>query len=211
MGISLTRKEFYELLWKEPQTALAKQFGVSDSAIGKDARKAEIPRPGPGYWQKLKANKKVVPVPLPFRFPDASDWIYFGNKCQSESVTVDEDEIPQAPTYEESLEDVRERVVKIVGKVSCTSIGKSVYAITKKLLDQDDEREYEDYADGQIKLYGKEYVSICEKVLNGSEIFHGLHSSGLSLEGFELHNELLKGYAKLHKFKQTNWDSKRLH
>lgn len=69
----------------------------------------------------------------------------------------------------------------------------------------DDSREYNEYADGLAKLYGKEYVSICTKVLDGTETFHGLHSPGLSLEGFELHNELLKGYAKLHKFKQTNW------
>ena len=61
------------------------------------------------------------------------------------------------------------------------------------------------YAVGLNKLYGKEYVSICSRVLDGREVFHGLHSPGLSLEGFELHNELLKGYRKLHKFKQLNW------
>ena len=61
MGISLTRKEFYELLWKEPQTALAKQFGVSDSAIGKAARKAEIPRPGPGCWKYRKYKHPFEP------------------------------------------------------------------------------------------------------------------------------------------------------
>ena len=148
MSVSLTRKEFYELLWKEPQTALAKQFGVSDSAIGKAARKAGIPRPGPGYWQKLKANKKVVPMPLPLRFPGASDWLHFGSKWQSEPVTLDKDEIPQEPTYDESLEDVRERVVKLVGKVTYPTIGKSVHLITKKLLDQDEERRREMEEDG---------------------------------------------------------------
>ena len=72
-------------------------------------------------------------------------------------------------------------------------------------IELDDSRDYADYADGLTKLYGKEYVSICTKVLDGSETFHGLHSPGLSLDGFELHNELLKGYAKLHKFKESNW------
>ena len=72
-------------------------------------------------------------------------------------------------------------------------------------IKRDESREYDDYADGLSKLYGKEYVSICSRVLDGREIFHGLHSPGLSLEGFELHNELLKGYAKLHRFKQANW------
>jgi ribosomal protein S12 methylthiotransferase accessory factor len=82
-----------------------------------------------------------------------------------------------------------------------------IYNCLKVLLDLklDDLREFEDYEDGLNKLYGREYVSICKKVLDGTETFHGLHSPGLSLEGFELHNELLKGYAKLHKFKQSNW------
>jgi ribosomal protein S12 methylthiotransferase accessory factor len=82
-----------------------------------------------------------------------------------------------------------------------------IYNCLKVILEikQDASRDYEDYAEGITRLYGKEYVSICLQVLDGREIFHGLHSPGLSLEGFELHNELLKGYAKLHKFKQSNW------
>lgn len=82
-----------------------------------------------------------------------------------------------------------------------------IYNCLKVMLDikLDESREYDDYEDGINKLYGKEYVSICSRVLDGREVFHGLHSPGLSLEGFELHNALLKGYAKLHKFKQSNW------
>ena len=82
-----------------------------------------------------------------------------------------------------------------------------LYNCLKVILEikQDDSRQYDDYADGLAKLYGKEYISICTKLMEGTEIFHGLHSPGLSLAGFELHKELLKGYAKLHKFKQSNW------
>lgn len=85
-----------------------------------------------------------------------------------------------------------------------------LYNCLKVLIDikLDDSRNIEDFADGLNKLFGKEYVSISTKVLEGSETFHGLHSPGLSLDGFHLHKELLKGYAKLHKFKQTNWDKK---
>jgi len=82
-----------------------------------------------------------------------------------------------------------------------------LYNCLKVLIDikRDESREYADFADGMNKLYGKEYVSICTKVLHGTEVFHGLHSPGLSLDGFELHNELLKGYAKLHAAKLNNW------
>ncbi|MES0327414.1 MAG: 30S ribosomal protein S12 methylthiotransferase accessory factor YcaO [Gammaproteobacteria bacterium] len=82
-----------------------------------------------------------------------------------------------------------------------------IYNCLKVLLDikLDDSREYDDYADGLAKLYGKEYVSICTKILEGAEIFHGLHSPGLSMDGFDNHQALLSCYAKLHKFKQSNW------
>lgn len=82
-----------------------------------------------------------------------------------------------------------------------------IYNCLKVMLEiqLDDSRDYDDYIDGLTKLYGKEYVSICTRVLDGTEIFHGLHSPGLSLDGFELHQALLAGYAKLHKFKQDNW------
>jgi len=143
MSISLTRQEFYEMLWKVPQTGLAKQFGVSDSAVSKAARKAGIPRPGPGYWQKLRHGKKVKPVPLPHRLPGASNWIHFGSRWQQDPVTVDEVEIPVEPTYDESFDELHERVVRMVGKVPYPTISRTIHSITKKLLDQDDERRRE--------------------------------------------------------------------
>ena len=82
-----------------------------------------------------------------------------------------------------------------------------IYNCLKVLLEikQDDSRDTEDYIDGLNKLYGKEYVSICSKVLDGSEIFHGLHSPGLSLDGFELHKALLAGYEQLQMFKSRSF------
>lgn len=143
MAATLTRKEFYDLLWSQPQTKLAKQFGISDSAIGKAARKAGIPRPGPGYWQKLKHGKKVTPVPLPRRVPGGSDWIYFGNKWHQEPVTVDENEIPIKPTFDETMETIRVRVINMVGKVTNLTFAKATHSIVKKLLVQDEERKKE--------------------------------------------------------------------
>jgi ribosomal protein S12 methylthiotransferase accessory factor len=83
-----------------------------------------------------------------------------------------------------------------------------IYNCLKAMLEikLDASRDYDDYADALGKLYGNEYVSICSKVVEGSETFHGLHSPGLSLDGFENHKELLNCYSKLHKFKQDNWN-----
>ncbi len=81
-----------------------------------------------------------------------------------------------------------------------------IYNCLKAMLELklDESREYDDYEDALDKLYGKEYVSICSQLVDGSVTFHGLHSPGLSMEGFETHQELLNCYEKLHQFKLKN-------
>ena len=58
--ISFTRKEIYDLVWKEPRTTLAKRYKISDNGLRKICIKNSIPLPPIGYWQKLK-YKKIVP------------------------------------------------------------------------------------------------------------------------------------------------------
>ena len=71
----------------------------------------------------------------------------------------------------------------------------------------DDERDYEDYADSLVLMFGKDNIELTKKIIDSEETFHGLHSPGLSLNGFIAHNKLLDGYAKLHKFKKNNWNN----
>ncbi|HED33118.1 MAG TPA: 30s ribosomal protein S12 methylthiotransferase accessory protein YcaO [Gammaproteobacteria bacterium] len=70
----------------------------------------------------------------------------------------------------------------------------------------DASREYADYIDSLKLMYGDESIDTGIKLLEGEMRFHGLHSPGLSLEGFDLHQKLLEGYAKLHKAKVENWE-----
>jgi len=60
----LTRKEFYELIWSEPLSKLAKKYAISDNGLRKICIKYKIPIPFNGYWQKLKFNKPVKPEKL---------------------------------------------------------------------------------------------------------------------------------------------------
>ncbi len=69
----------------------------------------------------------------------------------------------------------------------------------------DDSREYVEYTDSLNLMYGKDTVDAGIKLLEGEDTFYGLHSPGLSLEGFVMHNKLLAGYAKLHDAKIKNW------
>jgi len=72
----------------------------------------------------------------------------------------------------------------------------------------DESRDIVAYLQSLLEMYGSENVQVCNDVIQGKEKFHGLHSPGLSLEGFELHNKLLEGYGKLHKAKATFWERK---
>ncbi|MCW9015173.1 MAG: 30S ribosomal protein S12 methylthiotransferase accessory factor YcaO [Gammaproteobacteria bacterium] len=69
----------------------------------------------------------------------------------------------------------------------------------------DDEREFSDYESSLQLMYGKDNVTIGIELIEGDAVFHGLHSPGLSLDGFNTHQKLLQGYQKLHRAKQNNW------
>jgi len=68
----------------------------------------------------------------------------------------------------------------------------------------DKEKGYKEYLSGLQLMYGHDTLKICLDILSQKETFHGLHSPGLSLEGFNTHHKLLEGYAKLHKAKANH-------
>jgi len=49
-----SREELEQLVWSTPTSTLAKQFGVSDVAIGKWCKTYDIKKPSRGYWEKQK-------------------------------------------------------------------------------------------------------------------------------------------------------------
>ncbi len=53
-----SREEIFDLVWKKPTTVLAKELGISDSALGKLCKKHQVPKPPRGYWAAIKADKK---------------------------------------------------------------------------------------------------------------------------------------------------------
>ena len=80
MAKEITRSDLYDLVWSQPRTALAKEFGISDVAIGKYCAAAHVPAPAPGYWARLKAGSKPVRLPLPIRLPGQADLIVLGKE-----------------------------------------------------------------------------------------------------------------------------------
>jgi hypothetical protein len=64
--ILLTREELYMRVWSVPLRQLAREFGISDVALGRMCRRRNIPCPPPGYWAKRRAGR---PPPRPLLPP----------------------------------------------------------------------------------------------------------------------------------------------
>lgn len=61
---AFNRKDLYDKVWETPLTRLAQTIGVSDVALAKSCRRADIPLPGRGYWAKAERDRSRKP-PLP--------------------------------------------------------------------------------------------------------------------------------------------------
>ncbi|RLA73333.1 MAG: 30s ribosomal protein S12 methylthiotransferase accessory protein YcaO [Epsilonproteobacteria bacterium] len=85
-----------------------------------------------------------------------------------------------------------------------------LYQCVHALLEikMDDKREYTDYEKSLVLMYGEKHLQTCMDLLEGKQKFLGLHSPGLSLEGFHRHQKLLEGYAKVHEAKKDDWNRK---
>jgi len=145
MGFNFSRLKLYNMVWSKPLWVLAKEIGVSDVAVGKACRRAGVPRPGLGYWAKKKAGKSTKKLPLPLRFPGASESVSIGQQYYYHNQTIlsEEDEVPPPPIFEEEQSNLEERVQKIVGKVSFPTLSNRTHPIIAKFLEQDEERNKE--------------------------------------------------------------------
>ncbi|SFV54890.1 hypothetical protein MNB_SV-13-570 [hydrothermal vent metagenome] len=64
-----------------------------------------------------------------------------------------------------------------------------------------EDKDLKEYQKSLITMYSEETFSLAENIVMSKVKFHGLHFSGLSLEGFERHQSLLEAYAKVHEAK----------
>ncbi|MCW3107243.1 MAG: hypothetical protein JWQ09_1749 [Segetibacter sp.] len=64
-NIHFTRKELYDLVWKEPLLSLSKKYDISDVGLRKACMRMNIPLPKAGHWQKLRYGKKSPVKALP--------------------------------------------------------------------------------------------------------------------------------------------------
>ena len=60
-----TKAELEKLVWMMSSVKLAKQFGISDSAIGKRCRTLGVSKPPTGFWNKVAAGLLPHPNGVP--------------------------------------------------------------------------------------------------------------------------------------------------
>ena len=76
------RNDLYELVWSKPTRELAKEFGISDVALGNICKKLNVPKPAPGHWQRIAAGYKVTPASLPKQLKGNFLKLKFGHRHQ---------------------------------------------------------------------------------------------------------------------------------
>lgn len=63
--MTIKRSKLHELVWREPMSRLAKNYGLSDVGLAKICRKHDVPCPPRGYWAKKQHGQAPAQIPLP--------------------------------------------------------------------------------------------------------------------------------------------------
>jgi hypothetical protein len=86
--VVLSREELHQRVWETPISQLAREFGLSDSAIAKICKRHDVPRPRAGYWNRKRKGRKI---PLPPRREAKLQLIPFRPRPLQEDTTFDEE------------------------------------------------------------------------------------------------------------------------
>jgi hypothetical protein len=138
-----TRQQLYDLVWAEPMRDAAKKLGMSDNGLRKHCVKAFVPLPPQGYWNKLRAGQKVKTVPLPPRPPGISGTIQIGAWDYREYEKRLKETEPEAPTFDEPIEALRERVARNLGTVLASKTLSPPHAAFRRQVEDDERRSRE--------------------------------------------------------------------
>ncbi len=147
--------------------AVAATIGISDVALAKHCKKADIPVPSRGYWAQKQAGKATNQFALPPRFPGAADRVG-GERHQYYRYGSDWAEdlqkaaIPPVPTFEEDIASVERRAQTLVGKISCQRKFEPAHPLVAKLLGHDEERR-QDFAKYHSDYYAPRYDAGSER------------------------------------------------
>jgi hypothetical protein len=100
----VTRTVLYEQVWTTPMLKLAAEYRITGTGLAKVCRKANIPVPPRGYWNKLQYGKPVIMrPPLPSVMNGAGETL----RIQPSSPAAGADPVVDARTAEEQKPENR--------------------------------------------------------------------------------------------------------
>lgn len=142
----VTRAELYELVWANPVTKVAPQFGISDVAFRKACIAADVPLPPAGYWAKLRAGKAGRRPALPPRSLGLDDIRFVGAGYHDAYWRLSREERlappPAPPAFSGTIEDMEALARSVIGKAKLIrSLDRPHHVIAKQLEADDHRRE----------------------------------------------------------------------
>ena len=201
MAKTLTRSELYELIWSKPRTALAKELGISDVAIGKHCVRAHIPGPPAGYWARTKSGKSSFRPALPIRLPGHSDEVALGDPDRQRywyrAEDLNEPLVP--PVFAEDIELQVSAAMKEIGRITASRDLSSPHATLKRLLAAEARRR-EKFETERFGSYYKPYFD-APHYQRQLRIFNSIsHALGRIYGGHEVYSrdEWVQGHGTLH-------------
>ncbi|MFG1193384.1 hypothetical protein [Xanthobacter flavus] len=168
MSTTLTREQFYRLIWSEAVHRLAAQFGISNVALAKQCAKHDIPVPWRGYWNKRHARKKVAQTPLPARSLGSPNWIVVNVELSADQIKLLNYDIHAAPFDDGDLNTLIDRFARRVGSVPIPRRSVRRHPVTDEILSRDEDRRIKSL---QGWRSGPDFASPAERrrlqILNG--------------------------------------------
>jgi hypothetical protein len=143
MTFVLTRGQLYDLVWSEPMQRLSKQIGISDIAIAKHCRKLGVPVPERGYWNKLRAGKRVSKRELPERDLVTVNRVSMSGTLPAELRARLKGEPGMPSEQSDSIEPMTERLCERLGTVTVPCNFSRVHPAIATLLKKDEKLRQE--------------------------------------------------------------------
>jgi hypothetical protein len=135
----VSREELYALVWSEPISVIAQQFGLSPAGLKKKCVQAEIPFPKQEHWNARRTGRRTSQPPLPPRPPAMHFEVVFGG-WHGERLSDEEilGPVPDVPVFTESIDEVRERMRMRIGRVNVRLTLSRPHPVIAKLLEREE-------------------------------------------------------------------------
>ncbi len=120
-GFQTTHEQLIAFAWSAPMRDLAARAGISDTGLRKLLRQCGVEPPPQGYWNKLQAGRPVPNPPAPSpRRPGCSPHVWMDERFRGllePAPRLSPDGPFASSLVPENLEELREQVLRAIGKV----------------------------------------------------------------------------------------------